>query len=117
MFWKWINKERKKVDPTWYLVDPRPIAEEHPDTFWLPSSQVIGALKSGDLVKLIFHLTHPTTACSAERMWCILSTVSRDRCTGFLNNVPQHIDNLRLDELIEFERYHIIDIETSNQTH
>lgn len=75
--------------------DPRPIAENAPYTFFLPTENELLALRPGDLVKLIFR-SHPRGwKWDAERMWVILSTVDGELLRGVLENVPYDIPHLK----------------------
>jgi len=55
--------------PAWYLIDADPIVAEHKYTFYKPSPKIIGKLRPGDSVKLIFGLNSPDQeAPRGERM-------------------------------------------------
>lgn len=75
--------------------------KQHPDTFEIPTSEEKTALKVGDLVKLCF--------ADKERMWVVVTKVSKTAIEGKLDNHPV-IVNMKLGDKVVFERKHIIGI-------
>jgi hypothetical protein len=99
--------------PTWHLVDADPIAAEKPYTFYKPSRELIRRTVPGEVVKLIFQFTsEDPDAPNAERMWVLVDEVGPDdRFKGRLNNQPEYISDLKLDDPIEFRACHVINTE------
>ena len=90
--------------------DPRPIADQAPYTFYLPSENELLALAPGDLVKLIFQSHPPGAEWDVERMWVTVTLVSGDRFVGTLNNEPLDMPQIRHRSRIHFRRHNVIDI-------
>ena len=97
----------------WHLEDADKIAAENQYTFYKPSRDIIQQVAVGEVVKLIFQFEcDDPDAPAAERMWVLVDKI--DRQGGFkgrLNNVPQYILDLKLDDSIEFQACHIISTE------
>jgi hypothetical protein len=91
------------------LDDPRPIAAQNPYTYYLPSQEELDALTEGDLARLIFRPVPAREKWCAERMWVTIVAVSGDRLIGQLDNDPDDMPCLKLGDLVEFERHHVID--------
>ncbi|HVK27978.1 MAG TPA: hypothetical protein VM575_06540 [Nocardioides sp.] len=89
----------------WELLDPRPIAAEHPDTFELPTSDELARLEPGSLVRAMFRLAdiadfsrdgvapydesgRPVLVTHVERMWAVVTGRDGDRVTCLLDNQP-----------------------------
>lgn len=89
----------------WELVDPRPVAEEHPDTFELPGADRLAGLRPGDQVRAMFRLAtiadlardgrppydaqgRPVLVTHVERMWLIVTGVADGLVDGVLENQP-----------------------------
>jgi len=89
----------------WLLVDPRPTAAAHPDTFAMPSAEELAALGPGSGVKVIFRLAdltdsvrdrvlahgldEPPRLCTVtERMWLVVVRRQGDLLTCVLDNQP-----------------------------
>jgi hypothetical protein len=99
--------------PSWELVDADPIASENPYTFYKPSRDVIGRVRPGELVKLIFRFkSSDPGAPSAERMWVLVEDVLPDGSfRGRLDNEPKYISDLKVNDPIAFQPCHIINTE------
>lgn len=98
--------------PLYDLVDPRPIAERSPYTFFLPSAAEIAAVVTGDLVKLTFEYLHETEKWGAERMWVIVEEVRDNEISGVLANQPSEpTTSLEAGAMVRFARHHIISIQ------
>lgn len=89
----------------WELIDPRPVAAEHPDTFELPSAEQLAALVPGSLVRAMYGLVtiadaardarppyddrgHPVLVTQVERMWAVVTEVDGDAVECVLDNQP-----------------------------
>lgn len=96
--------------PGWTLIDPRPIREEAPYTFHIPSSDTLASVKIGDCVKVIFEGTGGD-AYDVERMWVEVDGRDDRGWTGRLSNVPFGLRAIQLDDTIQFQDYHIIDVD------
>ncbi|MBV1692339.1 DUF2185 domain-containing protein [Novosphingobium sp. G106] len=100
------------TDPSYALLDPRPIAANAPYTFFLPSSAEITAVGKGDLVKLTFEYAHETEKWGAERMWVIVEQAGNDDLLGVLDNdLDEPTTTLEAGELIHFKRHHVLSIQ------
>lgn len=99
--------------PSWHLEDADQIAAENKYTFYKPSREIIEKVKPGEVVKLIFRFEcDDPEAPAAERMWVLVDQVQgKGRFRGRLNNEPRHIQDLKLDDPVEFEACHIINTE------
>ncbi len=95
---------------SWKLENAQKIAEAFPYTFYKPSRDVISQLKAGNQAKLIFEFeSDDPDAPSAERMWVAITDVSNGRFTGYLDNDPVWIKDLKHKDLVEFSECHVID--------
>ncbi len=89
----------------WELVDPRPVAAEHPDTFEMPSAADLAGLQRGSLVRAMFLLAdiadvsrdalapyddggRPVLVTHVERMWAVVIGREGDRVSCLLDNQP-----------------------------
>lgn len=99
--------------PSWHLVNADQIAAENKYTFYKPSREVIEQVKPGEVVKLIFRFeSEDPEAPAAERMWVLVDEVhGAGRFRGRLDNEPRHIQDLKLNDPLEFEACHIINTE------
>lgn len=99
--------------PSWHLANADEIASQHKYTFYKPSREVIGRVVPGEVVKLIFQFeSDDPEAPGAERMWVLVDEADDGtHFKGRLNNDPRHIQDLKLDDPVEFESCHIINTE------
>jgi hypothetical protein len=99
--------------PSWHLEDADPIAAENPYTFYKPSRELISRVRPGEVVKLIFCFdSNDPQAPSAERMWVLVEEILPDGSfRGSLNNEPQYIQDLKLDDPVFFQPCHVISTE------
>lgn len=95
---------------SWKLDDAQLIADEFPYTFYKPSEEVVSLLKSGNLAKLIFRFeSDDPDAPGAERMWVKIIEVNENGFSGYLDNDPVYIKDLRYKDPVRFQQCHIID--------
>jgi hypothetical protein len=93
--------------PTYILVSG---VERHhiaPRTFQIPPQSARESLRSGDQVKLWFHLLDDWPD---ERMWVIVKDVRPGCYVGVLNNHP-FTDCVRFGERVQFQPDHVLDID------
>ncbi|MES2724584.1 MAG: DUF2185 domain-containing protein [Pseudomonadota bacterium] len=98
--------------PSYALVDPRPIAASAPYTFFLPSHAELAGVRSGDVVKLMFEYAQETQKWAVERMWVIVHVADGETLKGELNNDPDEPTSpLQAGNQVIFQRHHIVSIE------
>ena len=114
-----MNKtdDRPDIDLTivpddWGLLDAEAQHEAFPDSFPIPTAAERGALRTGDMVKLVFVLDPPpTSGPNAERMWVEVRTARPDGTfDGWLTNKPVVIETLRPSSMVAFEARHVAGI-------
>tara|TARA_R110001592_G_scaffold97519_1_gene279368 strand:+ start:2648 stop:3259 length:612 start_codon:yes stop_codon:yes gene_type:complete len=97
-------------EKSWQLENAQKIADEFPYTFYKPSPQVIAQLEPGNQVKLIFSFdSDDPDAPQAERMWVEITGKSENGFSGYLDNDPAYIKDLKHRDPLKFEECHIID--------
>ena len=106
-----LDRLRRRWFGRHILVDPRPIADDAPYTFLLPSENERLALGKGDLAKLIFVSDPPSDAWEAERMWVEIVALRRGKLIGVLLDEPYDMPHLRPGTRIAFDRDDVIDLE------
>ena len=100
---------------SWKLEDAQKIANEFPYTFYKPSEEVISQLKAGNQAKLIFTFrSEDPEAPRAERMWVEITEVTQNGFSGYLDNDPAYIKDLKYKDPIEFSECHIIDTDLND---
>lgn len=89
----------------WELLDPRPTAARHPDTFVMPTAEELDALGPGSMVRAMFDVAtiadvvrddltpydeegHPRLVTQVERMWAVVLQVDGDTVECALDNLP-----------------------------
>uniref|UniRef100_A6VVG1 DUF2314 domain-containing protein n=1 Tax=Marinomonas sp. (strain MWYL1) TaxID=400668 RepID=A6VVG1_MARMS len=88
---------------SWKLEDAQKIADEFPYTFHKPSKEVVSQLKEGNQAKLIFEFESDyPDAPRAERMWVEITNVNDGVFSGYLDNDPAYIKDLKYKDPIEF---------------
>ncbi len=92
----------------WQLIDPRPIQQENPYTFFVPSDAEKAALVPGDLVKLMFRSLSPHNG--TERMWVTFQGRDEVGAFGQLDNQPLDIPGLTAGDIIRFQDHHIVSV-------
>lgn len=100
------------VPTEWGLLDAEAQHEAFPDTFPIPSRAERDALRTGDMVKLVFVLDPPPpSGPNAERMWVEVRTAHNDRSfDGWLTNQPVVVTSLEPSALVAFEANHVAGI-------
>ena len=99
-----------RTDKGWWLDDAEQIAQENPYSFWLPSKSVIGQLRPGSQVKLMFCFdSADPEAPRAERMWVTIRDVEQGIFEGSLDNEPKYMTQIALGDPVRFRARHIID--------
>jgi hypothetical protein len=100
------------VPTEWGLLDAESQNDAFPDTFPIPSRPEREALRTGDMVKLVFVLDPPpTSGPNAERMWVEVRTAHPDGTfDGWLTNQPVVILSLAPSALVAFEARHVAGI-------
>ncbi len=93
------------------LVDPRPLRDAAPYTFYLPSPAALDHAAQGDLVRLMFEAAGPEDDGHAERMWVQVTGRTGETLTGTLDNKPYDIPGLSLGDVLTLDVHHILDIE------
>ena len=84
------------------LINAEEIQEENPDTFELPSEDVLNNIQKRDSVQMIFE--------TGERMWVTVIGIHEEGTyTGLLDSYPVMTD-IEYGNVITFERKHIIDV-------
>ncbi|MEQ1519239.1 MAG: DUF2185 domain-containing protein [Usitatibacteraceae bacterium] len=105
----------KSTSPGYVLLDPRPIATAVPYTFFLPNTDELAALASGDLVQLMFEHVPSGHKWGVERMWVTVNTLDAKGLTGTLVNNPlEPTASVRAGDLIRFARYNVIGVNWAN---
>lgn len=95
---------------SWQLEDAQQLADDYPYTFYKPSPTATAMLTQGNRVKLIFTFSSDDPAApAAERMWVEIASIKGDQFTGFLDNEPYYVHDLKHRDLIEFSARHITD--------
>jgi len=106
---RWDRWKRRRFG-RYHIDDPRPVAENAPYTFQLPSENELLALAPGDLAKLVFAGDPVGKTYGAERMWVTITDAAGPDLVGRLDNQPSELHQLRMGDRITFERHHIIDL-------
>lgn len=95
---------------SWKLENAQKLAGEFPYTFHKPSKEVVSQLKAENQAKLIFEFeSDDPEAPRAERMWVEITEVKNGMFSGYLDNEPAYIKDLKYKDSIEFRECHIID--------
>jgi hypothetical protein len=100
------------VPSEWGLLDAEAQHRAFPDTFPIPTNAERVALRTGDMVKLVFVLDPPpTSGPNAERMWVEVRSNQPDGTyEGWLTNRPVVIKSLEPSSIIAFEARHVAGI-------
>jgi hypothetical protein len=75
--------------------DPVSIALENPYTFFLPSADLIDAVRAGDHIKAVVRANPPSEKYDAERMWVRVSAITLEAFEGALDSDPHDMPLLK----------------------
>lgn len=100
------------IPSEWGLLDAESQNEAFPDTFPIPSLAERQALRTGDMVKLVFVLDPPpASGPNAERMWVEVRSAQPDGSfDSWLTNRPVVITTLEPSAVVAFEPRHVAGI-------
>jgi hypothetical protein len=98
---------------SWRLIDADPVALANKYTFYKPSRELIGKVRPGELVKLIFEFDSADPAAPrAERMWVRVTELQPpEGFIGTLDNDPRYIKDLAVGDRVTFQACNIINTE------
>jgi uncharacterized protein YegJ (DUF2314 family) len=96
---------------SWVLANVEERAAAAPGTFRIPARFKRAALRVGDLAKLVFVAPLTGGPANGERMWVKIEVVENGRFRGRLSNAPVVIQDLKIDDPIEFGPEHVADWE------
>ena len=105
----WLNDIWRIWFGKYIIDDPRPIAEDAPYTFYIPSASKLESIEIGDEVQVIFRSV-PIYSYGGERMWVMLDKIEGENLSGLLTNEPEDMPQLKKGTRIDFFRWQIIDI-------
>ena len=105
----WLNDIWRIWFGKYTIDDPRPIAEDAPYTFYIPSASKLESIEIGDEVQVIFRSV-PIYSYGGERMWVRLDKIEGENLSGLLSNEPEDMPQLKKGTRIDFFRWQIIDI-------
>ena len=105
----WLNDIWRIWFGKYIIDDPRPIAEDAPYTFYIPSASKLESIEIGDEVQVIFRSV-PIYRYGGERMWVMLDKIEGENLSGLLSNEPEDMPQLKKGTRIDFFRWQIIDI-------
>jgi len=91
------------MEKTIEYVDAQEMARLHPDTFGVPSQELLDAITEGASVKV---------CANDERFWVTVASVDGENITGTVDNnlVNQPEDGLASNDTISFSKANIYDI-------
>lgn len=112
--WERVALRTMADNPSFTIVDPRPIAAEAPYTFFLPHESELASLRVGDLVKLMFDWEPPFVKFESERMWITVLHVGPSMLMGTLENEPFEKDKMKLGDAVTFQRHDILSVQFSD---
>ncbi len=106
------SRDTTIVPSEWGLLDAESQHRAFPDTFPIPTRAERTALRTGDMVKLVFVLDPPpSSGPNAERMWVEVRSAHPDgTIDGWLTNKPLVITSLEPSSLVAFEPRHVAGI-------
>ncbi|MCB0971561.1 MAG: DUF2185 domain-containing protein [Acidimicrobiales bacterium] len=106
------NAEPALVPTEWGLLDAEAQHASFPDSFPIPGEAERRALRTGDMVKLVFVLDPPpASGPNAERMWVEVRNALPDGSyEGWLTNRPVVITSLEPSAVVAFGAEHVAGI-------
>jgi hypothetical protein len=103
------------VEPGYVLIDPRPISEEAPYTFFLPSETEVLAIRSGDLAKLMFEHVPAGQDWGVERMWVTIEGNDSGDMIGRLTSTPSEpTARIQPGDIVRFAPHFVVGIIWAN---
>lgn len=94
--------------------DPVQRALECPYTFFLPSADLIDAVREGDCVKVVVRAVPPSEKYDAERMWICVTAIGADWFEGTLDSVPQDMPLLKLGMPMKVPKTAVIEVDLAD---
>ena len=94
------------MNPAHQFLDAQQHHKEHPDTFHIADDEAIQALRIGDSVKVCHN---------GERFWVIITAITPALISGEIANVLINDQPFDCDDIISFERRHILNTETKEE--
>jgi len=105
---------RRKCFGTYEVDDIRETAKASPYTFYLPPPARLNAVSIGDSVKIIIRSIPHSNEYDAERVWVDITAINGDDWQGKLANIPFDIPQLKLNEIVAFKSWNVIDTKWKN---
>lgn len=110
-----MNEPIVEKEPTWWLANVEDRAAESP-SFVIPTRALREQLRKDDLVKLVFECAMDDTGCAGERMWVIVTGITKrpegPLYMGTLRNSPTILaDSLKFGASVVFGPEHVVDLE------
>jgi hypothetical protein len=108
--------KRGFAGPDWELDNCTVAASRYPDKFKIPDAAEAALVRMGDMLRLHFTLTDPSSLANpdmpgAERMWVEVCSLAIDGVLrGHLTNQPAFIESLALGDVIEFTWEHVAQV-------
>lgn len=99
---------------TYTLIHGPTRREEAPYTFFLPSPELIEAIRPGDHVKVGFEYDPPGEEFCGERMWVLVTSVSNGRYHGTIDNEPSE-RIVSYGDAVEFGSDEVLDVMLANK--
>jgi hypothetical protein len=93
------------------LIDPRPLVEENPYTYFVPTPKQLADVAPGHKVYVTFQAVPPRPKWDSERMWVRVTETTGERLRGILVNEPDDLPALKRGDVVEFNRWHIISLD------
>ena len=99
----------RKCFGTYVVDDIRETAKASPYTFYVPPKARLNAVSIGDSVKIVIRSIPQSHEYDAERVWVDITAISGEDWEGKLANIPFDIPQLKLNEIIMFKSWNVID--------
>jgi hypothetical protein len=94
---------------SYVLDDGAEINREHPGTYAIPPARQRNNLQPGQLVKLVFRISHEDKV-DVERMWVVVKTKHSNYYVGVLDNDAYCTDKIASGLEVRFDPRHVIQI-------